>query len=83
MHKYAFLIGFCASLITLTCYFIYKRNNKKRRPNSFNIYDWMKMGKHARSEFDQKEKLITMSRKKELIAKSRSEYIKYKKSISK
>ena len=82
MQKYSALIGIITSLLAYSFYQFFHKKNNKRKNKDINIYEWMSMGKKTRSNLDESQKLIIMKRKKELIAKSREEYLKYKKSAS-
>ena len=58
----------------------YIRRNKVIRKQKVGIYQWMKMGKNRRNKLDQIDRFKVMQKKKELILKTRKEYLNYTKS---
>ncbi len=64
-------------------YLVALRKRNRAFLNKFSIYEWMKMGRQNRKKLDQKQKLYTLHKKKNLIGKIRKEYINYKKSLIK
>ena len=83
MQKFSILIFIISSLLSLAFYRIYKKQYANIKFQKINIYTWMKMGRKKRCELDELDRINVMEKKNKLIARTRTEYLKYKKSTYK
>ncbi len=81
MYIYSIIICGIFLFIFFTFYIKFKIKNKNNMSKKLAIYRWMKMERKKRFMMDEKDRLNVLERRRQLISRTRKEYLKYKKSI--